>query len=337
MTYQITVHPGDLAFQSEPDETLLDAALRQGLSMPYGCKSGACGACRGQIASGEIDPGPYQSFALSKADLAAGKALFCCARAKSDLVVEHPGIVPGNVIQPKVISVRVEEMIRRAPDVMELLLRLPASERFPFEAGQFVDFLLADGRRRSYSIANAPKREGVLELHVRLVPGGYFTSHVFTAMKVKDILRLEGPFGGFFLRESEKPAILLASGTGFAPVKGMVEHALARQSTRPLHIYWGCRKSVDLYRADLPRHWADTRAHVRYTPVLSEPDADWTGRTGPVHLAALADYPDLSGHQVYACGNPAMIDAARRDFVQLGNLPDAEFLADAFTFAATGK
>jgi len=328
MTYQISVHPNGPTFEAETHETLLEAALRQKLLLPYGCKSGACGACRGQILQGQIDPGPVQPFALPEADRVAGAALLCCARAQSDLTIEHPGII--DLFSPKIIPARVERMTLRAPDVMEIALRLPAGETFPFYAGQFIDFLLPNGARRSYSIANAPEQEGMLELHIRKVPDGQFTTQVFTTMKVKDILRLEGPLGSFFLRESDKPALLLASGTGFAPIKAIIEHALAQGMTRPFHLYWGCRTAADLYH-DLPQHWAETHAWFRYTPVLSDPDAKWMGRTGFVHQAVLQDYPDLSGHQVYACGNPAMIEAARADFVAQG-LRKREFFADAFTF-----
>ncbi|MDR2678964.1 MAG: 2Fe-2S iron-sulfur cluster binding domain-containing protein, partial [Zoogloeaceae bacterium] len=254
MTHQISVRSNGLSFAAEADETLLEAALRQGLTLPYGCRSGACGACRGHIEHGEIDPGPYKPFAISEADIAAGAALFCCARAKSDLVVEA-AITRGQQIEAKIIPVRVEALTLRAPDVMEILLCLPANETFPFLAGQFVDFLLPEGKRRSYSIANAPEKEGVLELHVRKVPGGHFTEQVFSTLKVKDVLRLEGPQGGFFLRESDKPAILLASGTGFAPIKAIVEHALATGDKRAFHLFWGCRKEADLYH-DLPQRWA---------------------------------------------------------------------------------
>jgi CDP-4-dehydro-6-deoxyglucose reductase len=337
MTYQITVQPGGLTYAANPEETLLEAVLRQGLTMPYGCKHGACGACSGHIISGEVDLGAYQSFALSASDIASGKALFCCAKAKSDLAIEHPDIVPADDIRPKVIPARVERLEKRAPDVIELLLRLPASEEFVFRAGQYVDFLLQDGKRRSYSIANAPEKAGVLELHIRKMPGGFFTGHVFDAMKVKDIVRLEGPQGGFFLREkSDKPVILLASGTGFAPIKAIVEHAIAQGSARPLHLYWGCRQESDLYMSELPARWAADHTHIRYTPVLSEAQPGWQGRTGFVHRAVMADYPDLSGHQVYACGAPAMIGAAQKDFTAACGLPESEFFADAFTFAPPG-
>ncbi|MDR1889389.1 MAG: CDP-6-deoxy-delta-3,4-glucoseen reductase [Zoogloeaceae bacterium] len=338
MSHQITVQPCGATYTAEADETLLDAALRQGITIPYGCKNGACSACKASVLAGEVDPGPYQPHALNEQEIAAGKVLLCCAHAKSDLTIENRQAVLKAEIPVKLMPVRVEAMEKRAPDVITLNLRLPASETFTFRAGQFIDVLLADGQRRSYSIANAPEQAGVLELHIRRVPGGRFTGQVFEQMKVKDILRFEGPHGGFYLRDdSKKPVILLASGTGFAPVKAMVEHAIAQNSDRPLHIYWGCRKEIDLYLSALPTAWAAEHAHIRYTPVLSEPESGWRGRTGFVHQAVVADYPDLSRHEVYACGAPAMIDAARQDFANACKLPEEAFFSDAFTFAPQGK
>ena len=338
MSYQITVQPSGATFTCEAGETLLEAALRQGLIVPYGCKDGACGACKGTIREGSVDLGRYQPGALSGDEIDAGKALLCTARATSDLVIENRQITRADAIQIKTLPARVEKLEKRAPDVIELHLRLPASEKFQFRAGQYIDFLLKDGKRRSYSLANAPEKEGVLELHIRHVPGGLFTDQVFGTMKVKDILRFEGPHGGFFLREeSTKPVILLASGTGFAPIKSIVEHALAQGSSRPLHIYWGCRKQADLYMNTLPEDWAGKYPHIQYTPVLSEPEAGWTGRTGFVHQAVMADYPSLAGHQIYACGAPVMIDAARKDFITQCALPEEEFFSDAFTFSAPGN
>ncbi len=337
MSYQITVQPNGLTYEAGEEETLLEAALRQGLIMPYGCKDGACGACKGTVQSGTVDLGRYNPTALTQEDIEAGKVLFCTSKPTSDVVIENRQMIRMGDIQIKVMPARVEKLDKVAPDVIEMHLRLPASEKFEFYAGQYIDFLLKDGKRRSYSLASAPESAGVLELHIRHVPGGLFTDQVFGPMKVKDILRFEGPLGGFFLREdSNKPVILLASGTGFAPIKSIVEHAIAQGSSRPLHIYWGCRKQSDLYMNALPEAWATKYPHIQYTPVLSEPEAGWAGRTGFVHQAVMADYPVLAGHQVYACGAPPMIDAARKDFTAQCALPEEEFFSDAFTFSAPG-
>jgi len=337
MSYQITVQPSGRAFSAEAGETLLDAGLRQGLILPYGCKDGACGACKGKVVSGTVDHGKSQPHALTDDEKAAGMTLFCCASAQTDLVIECKQLALASDIPVKTLPSRIEKLDKLAPDVIEMHLRLPANERFEFLAGQYIDVLLKDGKKRSYSLAGVPRDENMLELHIRHVPGGLFTEQVFSTMKVRDILRFNGPHGSFYLREdSSKPMILLAGGTGFAPVKSIVEHAIAKGITRPMFIYWGAKARVDLYQNTLPEKWAADHAHLRYIPVLSEPASgdEWAGRTGFVHQAVLADFPDLSGFQVYACGSPLMIEAAKRDFVAQG-MPEEEFFADAFTFSTT--
>lgn len=336
MRYQVTVQPSGRQFEAEADESLLEAALRQGLTMPYGCKDGACGACKGKVVEGAVEHG--KTSALSDADKAAGLTLYCCARATSDLVIECKQLRSAHDIPVKTLPARIEKLEKLAPDVIELHLRLPAAERLQFLAGQYIDILLKDGRKRSFSLANAPYEDNLLQLHIRHVPGGFFTEQVFTTMKVRDILRFDGPHGGFSLHnDAGKPVILLAGGTGFAPIKSIVEQAIADRYPHPLHIYWGAKARVDLYQNALPEMWAASHANIHYVPVLSEPAADdaWTGRTGFVHHAVLADFPDLSGYQVYACGSPLMIDVARKDFVGQCGLPEEEFFSDAFTFSAT--
>ncbi len=335
MSHQITVRPSGRQFAAESGESVLDAALRQGFTMPYGCKDGACGSCKGKVLAGSVDHGKAQ--ALTDEEKAAGLALFCCARPQSDLTLECKQLTVATDIPVKTLPARVEQLERLAPDVIVMHLRLPAAERLQFLAGQYVDILLKDGRRRSFSLANAPHDDAFLQLHIRRVPGGVFTGQVFSSMKLRDILRLNGPHGSFYLREdSPKPMILLAGGTGFAPIKAIVEHAIAEQCQRPMFIYWGARTRADLYQNDLPAHWAAEIPNIRYVPVLSEPAAadSWSGRTGLVHQAVMADFPDLSGHQVYACGAPPMIDAARNDFVGTCRLPEEEFFADAFSYSS---
>jgi CDP-4-dehydro-6-deoxyglucose reductase len=197
--------------------------------------------------------------------------------------------------------------------------------------------MLKDGKRRSYSMANAPHADELLTLHIRHMPGGLFTDHVFGAMKERDILRFEGPMGTFFLREdSDKPIVLLASGTGFAPIKAIVEHWAHLKSTRPITLYWGGRRPHDLYMNVLCESWASTLPNLSFVPVVSDalPEDSWSGRTGFVHQAVMQDLPDLSAHQVYACGAPLMIEAAQRDFIAACKLPEDEFFADSFTSEA---
>ena len=336
MSFSVSIQPSGHTMAADADESILEAALRQGLLLPYGCRDGACGACRGRIVSGEVDHGKSQEHALTTADREAGFALFCCARARSDLVLESREVRKTGDIPVKTLPARVQSLHLAAPDVMIVQLKLPASERLQFLAGQYVDVLLKDGKRRSFSLANAPHDDELLELHIRNVPGGQFTGHVFSQMKEKDILRFNGPHGGFFLREeSTKPIVMIAGGTGFAPIKSVVEHAIAENCERPITVYWGGRRRTDLYALATAEAWVGRLPALRFIPVLSEPAAEdaWAGRRGLVHQAAMEDFPDLSAHQVYACGSPAMIAATKRDFVGGCKLPENEFFADSFDFA----
>ncbi len=335
MSYQIKVEPSGHTFSAESGETLLDAALRQGYTLPYGCKDGACGACKGKVLCGEVDHGKSLPHALTDADKAEGKTLYCCASALSDLVIEARQMTSAKDFPIKTLPARIETMDKPAPDVAVLSLKLPATETFQFHAGQYIDILLKDGRKRSFSMANVSVPGGNIELHIRHVPGGAFTEQVFTTMKARDILRFNGPLGTFYLRdESNKPVILLAGGTGFAPIKAIVEQAIINKSQRPMYIYWGAKARIDLYLPDLGPSWAATHSNLHYIPVLSAPSTEdeWAGRTGFVHEAVTVDFPNLADFQVYACGSPAMIDAAKRDFLAAG-LPEEEFFADAFSFA----
>jgi len=335
MAFRVTLQPSGHAFAANADATLLETALDAGVHVPYGCRNGACGACKGRVVSGSVDHGAAQDHALSAAERAAGLALLCCARPRSDLTIECREAAAERDVAVKTLPARVQKLERAAADVMVMKLKLPAAERLQFFAGQYVEFLLKDGQRRAFSLANAPQDDEFLELHIRLIAGGSFTEHVFGAMKERDIVRIEGPHGSFQLQElSQKPIILLAGGTGFAPVKSLVEYAIHNRIERPMTLYWGARERSGLYLPKLPAQWAATHAHIRYVPVLSAPTpADgWDGRRGLVHQAVLEDHASLAGYQVYACGAPAMIEAAQRDFCARG-LPAAEFFADAFTYA----
>lgn len=336
MAFSVTLKPSGHGYAVEPGQKILDAGLAAGLCMPYSCRSGVCRTCIGVVREGRVDYGPVHPTYLPDGDKAKGCALLCQATALSDLVVELreleglAGILPGKV------PCRVVSIQRPAPDVAVLDLRLPMNENMMFVAGQYVDLLLKDGKRRSYSIACPPKPEGVshVELHLRHTPGGHFTDKLFAGeVKERDVMRFEGPLGTFYLREgSDKPIVFVASGTGFAPIKAMIEHALRRGIARTMTFYWGCRAKRDLYMLDLPRKWAAEHPGFRFVPVLSEPQAEdaWDGRTGFVHRAVMQDLPDLSGHQVYACGAPVMVDAARADFIARCGLPEDEFHADSF-------
>jgi CDP-4-dehydro-6-deoxyglucose reductase len=333
----ITLRPSGLQFETEEGEAVLIAALRQGFVLPYGCKNGACGSCKSKILEGSVDYGVYQRKALSDLEKSQGKVLLCQAKPLGDLVIEARTIGAVKGIQIKTLPCRVQKVERVADDVIVLQLKLPANERLEFLAGQFLEFLLRDGSRRSFSMGNPPHAGDFLELHVRHVAGGQFTDHVFGKMKERDILRFEGPLGTFFLREdSAKPIVFVASGTGFAPIKSILEHVFHAGIARPMTLYWGGRRPKDLYMDALAKQWAAEHAQLKYVPVISDalPEDQWNGRTGFVHRAVMQDFPDLSAYQVYACGVPVMVDAARRDFTTLCKLPEDEFFADSFTTQA---
>ena len=341
MTFQVTIAPSQHQFSVTADQTVLDAALAAGILLPYSCRSGACSTCKAKIVSGTIQPVPSAEVILTPEEREAGYTLLCQARATSDLVVESREIRLASDIQVRKLPSRVTSITRPAADVAVLQLQLPATETFKFYAGQYVELILKDGKRRSYSMANPPHSAAALELHIRHLPGGLFTDHVFgvgaTQMKEREILRIEGPMGSFFLREdSDLPIVMLASGTGFAPIKAIIEHMMEQGIKRPVTLYWGGRRPADLYMHAMAQNWAATIPNFRYVPVVSDalPEDAWTGRTGFVHKAVMADFPDLSGYQVYACGAPIVVDSARRDFVAHCKLPDDAFFADSFTSEA---
>ena len=332
---KVTIKNSGHIFDVRPSQTVLQAAIEAGINLPYGCRNGACGACKAEVTSGKVMHDDYQGSAMSDAELAAGTALLCCARPLEDLIIECREVGGLAGIKPRILPARVAKKEQLAHDVIALHLQLPASERLQFKAGQYIEFILKDGKRRAFSIANAPHDSDFLQLHIRVIAGGVFSEYVERELQEKAILRLEAPFGSFFLREdSSKPIIFVAGGTGFAPVKGMIEHMLHNNIKRDIVLYRGARQLRDLYMHELCEKWAALIPHIRYIPILSEPakEDDWHGRTGLVHQAVLDDFADLTGYQAYACGAPGMVDIAHQTFVQQGLEAD-EFFSDAFTFA----
>ena len=340
MSFHVTVQPSGRAFSVNADEALLAAAIRQGIGLPYGCKDGACGSCKCKMIEGSVTHGPHQLKALSPEEEAKGFILTCCGVAHSDIVIESRQVTDESAYPIKKMPSRVGSLARASHDVMVLRLQLPAGETFKYHAGQYVEFLLRDGVRRAYSMGNAPHTQAEtpgIELHIRHMPGGIFTEQVFGTMKERDILRIEGPYGSFFLREdSAKPMVLVASGTGFAPVKALIEHLQFKGITRSAVLYWGGRRPADLYMNDWVLAKVAEMPNLSYVPVISDalPEDNWSGRTGFVHRAVLADMPDLSAFQVYACGAPIVVDSARADYSALAGLPPEEFYADSFTTEA---
>lgn len=332
MTHTITVQPSGRTFTAEAGETVLDAALRHGIDFPYGCRNGVCGNCRGQLLSGTVHYAG-EAAALTPEEQAEDWALFCQAQPTSDLTIGVELPESESLIPPRDMPAKVARMVRLSDDVMQLFLKLPEGDRLPFRAGQYVEFILEDGKRRAFSIANAPHDDALLEFHIRHIRGGRFTDPLFESMQEKQILRLEGPHGSFYLREeSARPILMVATGTGFGPIKGIVEHAIAAGIERPIHIYWGARHRDGLYLDALVRSWSEQHANIHYTPVLSQPDAQWQGRQGYVQDVIAADFENLADYELYACGHPEMVLTARRQLVERGIDP-AHCFADAFEWA----
>ena len=332
--YEINTVPCGHRLTAREGETVLEAALRQGVNLPYVCRDGACGVCKGKILKGTVDYGTYQEGVLTEAEKTEGKALFCCAKPLSDLDIECHEVDKSRQFPIKTLSFRVQKMEQAAPDVMLLELLPEGDERMNFVAGQYVAVQLEDGTKRSYSIANPPHETEHLQLHIRLVEGGKFTGHVFNGMKEGDVLQVEGPYGNFSLREEDdKPIIFMSGGCGFGAIKGMVEHAFKVGLDRSMTLYWGAKSPADLY-SDLPEKWQQEHDNFKFIPVLSEPKPEygWQGRTGLVHEAILQDYERLNDYQVYACGSPGMVEASRAPFMAKG-LPEDQYFSDAFTIA----
>lgn len=332
MSYQLQILPVDLSCPLLPGQTVLDAALADGLMLKHSCRTGTCGSCKGQVLSGDVDHGDSSLEVLSAAERAQGLALFCCATARSDLVIEAPEVTALRGISIQQMGVRVASIDKVSSDVAVLRLMLAPGAGFDYFPGQYVQVLLKDGSRRSYSMATRSPRDNQLELHIRHMPGGVFSGHVFNALQPKAILRMEGPFGSFYLRDSERPMIFLASGTGFAPIQALLEQLRESDNRRPVYLYWGGRRREDLYRHEQLLDWEAQLPWLRYTPVLSDPTpaCDWQGATGFVHRQVLSDFQSLKGFEVYACGAPIVVDSARRDYVELRQLEAADFYADAF-------
>lgn len=335
MSFKVRTQPRDHLFDVEDGETVLAAALRQGVGLPYGCRNGTCGSCSATLIEGEVDYPSGRTDALE--GQRADTCLLCQAVPRGDLVVQVAEIETVAELEVRTLPCRVAAKEQLSHDVVRLWLKLPEQQRLQFRAGQYLDFILRNGRRRAFSIANAPHDDALIELHVRHVPGGEFTDYVFQSMQERTILRIQAPLGTFVLREdSDRPILMIGGGTGFAPLKGMIEHAFHAGIERPIHLYWGVRARRDLYLPELPEKWSREHPSFRFVPVLSEPDPDWSGRRGFVHEAVVADHPDMSGFDVYMSGPPVMVETGRRAFEDGGLTMDHMF-SDAFEYAADSR
>ncbi|MDO5059440.1 MAG: 2Fe-2S iron-sulfur cluster-binding protein [Neisseria sp.] len=334
MSHTVTLSVCRTAFEVQDNETILQAATRQGLNLPHSCQSGICGQCKAELKSGDVAQGGHSEQALSAAEEAEGKILMCCAKIRSDVEIEIPGY-QGDLPSVRVSPARVNRVEYRA-DTAVLGLTLPKAPRFEFLAGQYIDIQTKNGTR-SYSIASSSAESEHLELHIRKREGGMFTGLLFgdePAIQEKTVMRIRGPLGAFTLRLHQgEPLIFLATGTGYAPVHSMLQQLAAQENRPEIHLYWGGRTLNDLYYFNEARELCE-QIGARFTPVLSRARESWQGARGYVQQHALADYPDLSAHQVYACGSAQMITAAQELLTGQGRLKKENFFSDIFTPAA---
>jgi CDP-4-dehydro-6-deoxyglucose reductase len=335
MAYTVKLEPSGKQFEADEDQKILDAALHHGINLPYGCRNGACGDCKAKIIGGRVDYGDYQPWALDEEEKAQGHVLLCQATALSDVVLEASELDDAHQMEVRRLPCRVHDTRQLTHDIMEVRLKLPAAERLQYLAGQYIEVILKDGRRRAFSIANTPLHDELLTLHIRYVPGGEFTEHVFEGLKPKEIWNFEGPLGNFYLRDSDRPALLVAGGTGLGPIKAMLETAFEEGIERDFHLFFGVRARRDLYLTETLDRWQADHPNFRWTPALSDPaseDSDWTGDTGYLHEVIGRYYDDLSGHEGYLAGPPPMVEAVTPKLQELG-LPSDRIFSDAFTYS----
>jgi len=313
-----------MEFSVSDNESILQSAINSNVYLEHSCINGNCGSCKVKIIKGTVNT--LKSNGLSESEIEEGYVLACCAKATSDLELIANYYPELSTVKRMIQPCKVAELDFPANDVAILKLKLPPTANFKFLAGQFID-LMIKGDKRSYSIANIAETYNGIELHIRKVNNGLFSDYIFNELKLNQLLRIDGPIGSFFVRDGNAPIIFLAGGTGFAPIKAMVEKLITNKVNRKIYIYWGVSKVAGFY-SEVADGWQSQYSNIIYTPVLSG-DEVYSGKKGLVHQAVLNDFSDLSKYEVYACGSSMMIDAARNDFVTNGLNPE-NFYSDAF-------
>jgi len=332
VSFNIRIDGTEVIFKSEPGQSVLDAAEKHGLELPYSCRKGICGNCKGRVLAGQLRTGTGGGSHESGIN-AADEHLFCRAQAASDLLIAPRSWQRIDPSARKVLTATVFRNQRAASDVSMLHLRFPAGMRVKFKAGQYLQVVLPDGNRRSFSMANAPHESDSVQLHIRHMPNGGFTASTVPKLKPGDALRLEVPYGDFFLREdSERPLLFVAGGTGFAPIKSIIDHVIRRNIQRPMTLFWGVRNPGGLYAQDVVSRWLRQRPSLRYEPVISDPVelSAWSGRRGLVHEQVLECFQSVKDFDVYTSGAPVMVQAVRTTLQDLRDLPPNQFFSDSF-------
>lgn len=333
MNYKIHIKPSGHTFAVKPGETVLAAALRQNYHFPHSCRNGMCGACKGQLIDGKVEYGDKAIYALTEKERESGLALFCSAKPLSDLIVYIEGVDGPEPVSVQTLTCLVSNYKQLTPTTWQIFLQ-PQEAKPQYQAGQYLEILHRDGSPKPFSIANAPNEQGSIELHVRHTPKNQYTAELIAEIQQQRPLRIKLPFGHcIYPKEPNVKTILLAGGTGFAPMKAILEVALNTELTQPIYLYWGARTLPELYWHEQLLAWAKQYPLFQYHPVLSDvtPSTDWQGKTGLVHEVVVADHPDLSEFQVYASGPPEMVYAALRLF-QAHGLPKTYMYSDIFDY-----
>ena len=319
-----------IEFEIKPSQTILEAAISSGITLPYGCQSGSCGSCKARVIKGEVFHDDIMQGVLSDQDRSEQNFLLCKTYATSNVTISSRVEKKLDEFPKKITPVRVEKLSLLNHDVMQILLKLPASENLQFKAGQYLEFILKDGARRAFSMANAPS-DDLIELHVRLIEGGTFTNYVFNEMKEKSIHRIEAPIGNFYLRESDRPIIFIAGGTGFAPIKSIINDYHRAEEERKIYLYRGFKTHEDLYQDEVVENWKKNINNFEAINKYSEEVVNGQEKS-LVHKKVIKDLGQLDSFDVYCCGAPGMIEVAFQEFVEAG-LNANSFYSDAFTFA----
>jgi CDP-4-dehydro-6-deoxyglucose reductase len=325
----VTIAGSGETFKVAPGESVLAAALNANLNLAHDCKSGTCSTCRVKLVEGAISY-REEPMGLLPEEAEAGFALACQALPVTDLVIEAE-VMPPLAAAPERREAVVCGLRRFSPDVTHLTLELPGLEAFTYLPGQHVSILLPDGRPRSFSMASAPKANR-FDLHIRRIPGGAFTEGRLPGLKAGERLDVELPLGSFFLRKEDfRPLLMVATGTGLAPIKSILESLMDEPDSPPALLYWGAREPGGLYLNDEIAGWRERMAEFDYRPVLSRAGPDWQGRRGYVQDAVLAEVEDLSEYAIYLCGSPNMVASAKAAFIAAGASLN-HIYADSFLF-----
>jgi len=335
MSHKVTVHPSGHQFEVDEGEAILDAAMRQNIDLPYGCRGGACGSCVGYVIKGEVYYND-EPIALDDDMRDAHQALFCIGKTSHDLEISIEEVEGLSHQEIKQLGCHVSSKDKLCHDVISLKITLDNNERLQYHAGQYIEFILEDGKHRAFSIANSPHNDQRLELHIRHVDGGVFTDFLFDSMPENSSLQMQGPLGSFYLREDRnRPIIMMGGGTGFGPLKAMIEHIEHVKFNQPVHLFMGVRALRDLYMNDMVKEWISNNDKLSFTAVLSDPmdEDNWQGETGFVHQAVANHYSDMSGFDIYMSGPPPMVNAAVDLFIQQGASKENMF-SDAFEYSA---